>query len=92
MLSGLLSGPDRPVFDMKPNFVARTTWSRRPFRARPTSFLVRVGAVHLGRVDERDAELERPVNRSNGFGVVAARSRVGGRHAHGAQTNAADVE
>src|SRR5688500_2182717 len=37
MLFGLLPTPLRPVWGMNPNFVARTTWSRRSLIARPTS-------------------------------------------------------
>ena len=43
--------------------------------------LVGAAAVHLGRVEERDPELERPVDRGDRLRVVAAPA-VEGRHAH----------
>ena len=54
--------------------------------------LVGEGAVDLGGVDEGDAQVERPVDGADGLGVVGARAGVGGGHAHGAETDAADVE
>jgi hypothetical protein len=53
-------------------------------------FLIGEGPVDLGRVKEGDAQIERPVNGTDGLGVVRARSGVA-EHPHGAQTDAGDV-
>jgi hypothetical protein len=54
--------------------------------------LVGVRPVDLGGVEEGDAQVERPVDRADGLGVVAAGAGVGGRHPHGAQADAGDVQ
>ena len=46
--------------------------------------------VDVGRVEQRDAELERTVNRGGRL-VLIARA-VEGRHAHAAETEARDLE
>jgi hypothetical protein len=48
----------------------------------PDEFLVAVGSVNLGGVDERNAEVEGALDRADGLGVIGARARVIGRHAH----------
>jgi hypothetical protein len=55
-------------------------------------FLVGEGAVDLRGVDERDAEVEPTMDRADGFFIVGARAGVGGRHAHSAETDAADIK
>jgi transcriptional regulator with XRE-family HTH domain len=45
-------------------------------------------AVDLGRVDERDAQVDRPVDGADGFGLVGIRRQ----HSHTAKANATDVE
>jgi hypothetical protein len=42
----------------------------------PYEFLVDVGTVDLGGVDERDTELECPVNGADRLGVIAASTGV----------------
>ena len=94
MFAGLLSrfhGPP-PAWEMKPNFVASTTSSRRSLMRAADELLVGEGAVDLGGVDQRDAEVERAVDGADGLGVVGAGAGVGGGHAHAAETDAADVE
>lgn len=91
MLAGLLSRPSRPVWEIRPNLVASATRSRRPCSA-CDEFFVDVGAVNLGGVDQRDAEVDRAVNRADGFGVVGAGAGVGDGHAHRAQAEAPNVE
>ena len=54
--------------------------------------LVDVGAVDLGGVDQRDAQIESAVNRANGLGVVKAADGVGGGHPHRAQADTADLQ
>ena len=58
----------------------------------PEEFLVGVGAVDLGGVDEGDTQVESPVDGPDRFGVVAAGPGVGVAHAHRAQADAGDVE
>ena len=48
----------------------------------PDEFLVAVGAVYLGSVDERNAEVEGAADRADGLGIIGARAGVIGRHAH----------
>jgi len=52
--------------------------------------LVRVRAVHVGRVEERDAEVERAVDRRDRLGVVAPRVEL--RHPHAAEPKGGDDE
>ena len=54
--------------------------------------LVGEGAVDLGGVDERDAEVERAVDGADRLGVVGARAGVRAGHAHAAEADASDVE
>ena len=53
---------------------------------------VGVRSVDLGGVDEGDAEVERPVDRADRLGVVAAGAGVGGRHAHRPEPDAGHLE
>jgi hypothetical protein len=55
-------------------------------------FLVGERPVDLGGVQQGDAQLERSVDGADGLGVVAAGAGVGGRHPHGAQADAGDVQ
>ena len=55
-------------------------------------FLVGVRPVDLGGVDERDAQVERPVDRADRLGVVGARAGVGRGHPHGAQADPGHIE
>ncbi|MNR10705.1 hypothetical protein D3C85_1269690 [compost metagenome] len=48
-----------------------------------------VGAVHLGRVEQGDAQVECAVDHRNGLGLVGA--AVKGAHAHAAQTDGRDL-
>jgi len=52
--------------------------------------LVRIRPVHLGRIEEGHAELERPVNRRDRLGVITR--AVGERHAHAAEADRPDRE
>jgi hypothetical protein len=45
-------------------------------------FLVGAGAVDLGGVDQRGAQVDSPVDGADGFGGVAAGAGVGGGHPH----------
>ena len=78
MLAGLLSRfhAPSPACETRPNLVASTTSSRRPFKRPAHEFLVDVGAVDLGGVDERDTEVECAVDGADGLGVVAAGAGV----------------
>ena len=73
-----------------PNLVASTTWSRRPRIALADQLLVGERAVHVGGVEESDAELERAVDGRDRLGVVAAAVEVG--HAHAAEAHGRDLE
>jgi hypothetical protein len=55
-------------------------------------FLVGERPVDLGGIDEGDAQVEGSVDGADGLGVVAAGAGVGGRHPHGAQADAGDVQ
>ena len=55
-------------------------------------FFVVLRAVDLGRVEVSDAEVQRPVNGADGFGLATVRIGVVGGHAHRAESNARDVE
>jgi len=64
-----------------------------PLSDRPShQLLVGVRPVDLGRVDQRDAQLEGAVDGANRLRVIAAGAGVEGRHAHRAQPDARDVE
>jgi hypothetical protein len=64
-----------------------------PPRDRPTDqLLVGVRPVDLGRVDQRDAQLQGSVDRADRLLLVAAGPGVEGRHAHRTQPDARDVE
>src|ERR1700722_16377861 len=94
MLAGLLSrlpGPP-PACETRPNFVARTTPSRRSLMARPTSSSFTKGAVDLSGVEEGDAQVERPMDGAYGLGVVRARAGVGGGHSHGSKSDTSHIE
>ena len=58
-----------------PNLVAMTTSSRRPASALPDEHLVGARPVHVGGVEEGDAELEGPVDGGDRLVVVARRRR-----------------
>ena len=75
---------------MFPNLVASTTWSRRSAIARPTSSLVRARAVHVGRVEEVHAELERAVDRRDRLRLVGGAVELG--HPHAAEAERRDLE
>jgi hypothetical protein len=49
----------------------------------PDQLLVLAEAVHVGRVEERDAQLQRAVDGTDGFGVVGGAVELG--HAHAAE-------
>ena len=55
-------------------------------------FLVGERPVALGGIDKGDPELQRPVDGADGLGVIGARAGIGGRHPHGAQTDAGDIQ
>jgi hypothetical protein len=55
-------------------------------------FLVGEWPVDLGGVQEGDAQVEGSVDGADRLGVVAAGAGVGGRHPHGTQTDAGDVQ
>ena len=57
------------------NFVASTMSSRRPASALPTIVLGLAGRVHVGRVDEVDAGVERPVDDPDAVVVVRVAHR-----------------
>jgi hypothetical protein len=60
---------------------------------RPThQLLIGERAVDLGGVDERDAQVERPMDGADGLGIVAARPGVSAGHPHGTQTDATDIQ
>lgn len=51
------------------------------------------GAIDLGGVDVRDAEVQSPVDGADRLAVIqAAAGGVGAGHGHGAQTDARDIE
>jgi hypothetical protein len=50
------------------------------------------GPVDLGSVDVGDAQVERPVDGADRFGVVAARAGVEGGHPHSAESDAGHIE
>jgi hypothetical protein len=58
----------------------------------PDELLVGEGAVDLGGVDERDAQLDRPVDGADRLGVVQVRRAVGPGHGHGAKADPGDVQ
>src|SRR5581483_9677767 len=77
-----LGAPVRPAVAERADELRRhhelvTTALDRP----ADELLVRAASVHLGRVEERDPELERPVDGRDRFRVVAAPA-VEGRHPH----------
>ena len=65
--------------------VARTTRSRRLANRAADELLVLERPVHVGGVEEVDAELERAVDRGDRLGVVA--SAVELAHAHAAESH-----
>src|SRR5438034_8249241 len=94
MFAGLLSstpGPP-PACETKPNFVASTTLSRRPFEGATDELLVCVRTVDLGRVDVRDAQIERSLDGADRLGVAAGRVEVVAGHRHRAESDARDFE
>ncbi|GAB3837997.1 hypothetical protein GCM10027610_041080 [Dactylosporangium cerinum] len=54
--------------------------------------LVDVRAVDLRGVDQRDPELDRPVDGADRLGVVAAGAAVAVRHSHRTESDAGDLE
>ena len=94
MFAGLESstpGPS-PACETRPNFVATTTSSRRPFEGAADEFLVGVGAVDLGGVDVGDAQVECPLDGADRFGVAAVGVEVVAGHRHRAESDARDVK
>ena len=73
-----------------PNLVASTTWSRLPARTRPTSCLVVAGAVHVGGVEEGDAEFDRAFERRSDS--ASSRRAIEVRHAHAAEADSGDFQ
>ena len=63
-----------------------------PLQRAPDELFVGVGAVDLGRVDERAAELDGAADRPDGFGVVLSGAGVERGHAHATQADDADVD
>ena len=59
-----------------PNFVASTTWSRRPCERVADDRLAGAGAVDVGGVEERDAGLDRRVDDGVRSGLVDAPAEV----------------
>ena len=80
--------PGRSGSRTMPNLVAMTASSRCPASASADEHLVGVRPVHVGRVEERDPELERPVDGGDRLGVVPGPVEVG--HPHAAQALAGD--
>src|SRR6266702_5666941 len=72
-----------------PNFVASTTWSRRPAMARPTSRSL-VNGPYASAVSRKDTQVERPVDGRDRLALVAAAVEL--RHAHAAQADLRDLE
>ncbi len=58
----------------------------------PEQLLVRVGAVHLGRVEEGDAAVQGAEDRARAVDVVLTGSRVEGADPHQAEADAADLD
>ncbi len=71
-----------------PNLVARTTRSRWPLIAWPTSSSFVKATVDVGGVEEGDAELERAMDGGDRLAVVALAVEVG--HAHAAEREGGD--
>jgi hypothetical protein len=71
-----------------PNFVARTTRSRRPRIARPTSSSFVYGPYMSAVSRNVHAELDRPVDRRERLGFVAGAVEL--RHAHAAEAEGGD--
>ncbi len=63
-----------------------------PLQGFPEEFLVGVGAVDLGRVDERDAEVQRPVHGPDRLRVVRAGARIAVGHPHRSQTDPGNLQ
>jgi hypothetical protein len=63
-----------------------------PLEGPADEFLVGVGAVDLGGVDVRDAQVERPLDGADRLGVAAVRVEVIAGHRHRAESDARDVE
>jgi hypothetical protein len=55
-------------------------------------FLVGVRAVDFSRIQVGDAQVERPVDGSNGLGIAAGPDVVVARHRHGSESDAGDFE
>ena len=89
---GAAVGPDSAGVRHEPELGGEHHLVAAALEGAADEFLVGVGAVDLGGVDQGDAEVEGPVDGADGFGVVAAGPGVGGGHAHRAQADAADVE
>src|SRR5215213_4794321 len=86
----MVRAPPGPL--RRPNFVARTTSSRRPAMALPTSSSL-MKAVYLSGVQERATELEGAVNRGDRLALVGSAIKgggAGGRHAHAAKADGGD--
>jgi len=60
-----------------------------PFQRLAQQDFIGVGAVHLGRVEQGDAQVERAVDHRDGLGLV--RCAVKSAHAHTAQTDGRDL-
>ena len=93
MLAGLLSGPalaagvgDQAELGGQHHLVPAA------LQRAADEFLVGVGAVDLGGVDEGDAQLQGAVDGAHGLVVVGAGAGVAVGHAHRAQADAGDVQ
>jgi len=64
-----------------PNFVAITTSPAAALKRAADELLVGAGAVHLGRVEERHAELDGPLDRRDRLGLVGGPVELGDAHA-----------
>jgi hypothetical protein len=58
----------------------------------PDQFLVPERTVDLGRVDERDAQLDRPMDGADRLGVIQVVRAVGPGHGHCAKADPGDVQ
>ena len=74
----------------KPNFVATIDVAAPRLQRASEELFVRERPVHLGRVEERHAELERAVDRGDRLALVGR--AVGLAHPHAAEAEGGDFE
>src|SRR5205823_5609147 len=85
-----VSGPTSES-PMKRTFPALTSSAHAPpANGPPDELLVGVRPVHVGGVEERDAEIERAVDRRNRLGLVGRAVELA--HAHAAEPDRGDFE